>query len=90
MSQEKRKQRFYGHLDEFWNEKNANRYLKIEISSSRKKSENELEQKISKTMSFDLKQKTIFPKFCNGEGFSNPVKDLNLGFENLIRFRENA
>jgi len=35
-------------------------------------------------MSFDLGKKTVFSKFCNGEGFSNQMKDLNPDFEILI------
>ena len=60
------------------------------MQESKRKSENELEQEISKTMFFDLEEKTIFSKFCNGEGFSNLITVLNLDFENLIRLNENA
>ena len=77
--------RFLSQKDEFWNEKNVNRHLKSKIPSSRKNSENELERKNPKTMSFDLAQGATFSKFCNGERFSNPMKSLILDFEILIR-----
>ena len=44
----------------FGTKKNANRHLQSGIFPATRKSENELEQKSSKTMFFDPKQKTIF------------------------------